>query len=855
MANSIINRTKKIINAISTIYSTMHFFDLKQGICEEIYAFNEVHDAFEKLHNTVDIQTLIHTIIGNITTKEYKKSILEFTSFETLQKRLSGKKILSFDFIGKVHGWTRASFIPLTYDKNGVLTEVIFVTRSIQTDKQREESLLILVDYDELTGLYNRRAFERDVDNIEKTQMNQFLTIVSFDINGLKYINDNFGHAAGDELIVGTADCLKNTFNSNGKIYRIGGDEFAVIIDCNVNQLFEYFGIFDTQTSVWSGKLVKDLTVSKGCAAHAEFPDLSFRELQSKADQRMYQEKNDFYKEKSETNLSIIKSEGILPKILQKTSIGVISIEYEENNSPCLHIDDYIKEFLGLNNGLSPEQIYTEWISRIHPDYRDAVFAGIEKIVIGNQAEMQYPWYHPKAGLLYVRTTGYRDPLYTKGIRINGFFQNISNLIHFQKDELTGFYTKEFFFQKAEEILATNPDKHYRIFVSDIENFKAVNEKYGIESGDRLIKYLAKSLKKMAPDLLLTGRLNADRFVCLQEDTSDSRQNRKTGMSIQYEILNKAPVPNIIWKHGIYYTKFNREISVQVMCDRARQAVESIKGNYEFYCAVYDEKLSEKLNSQQRILENMEDSLKNQEFKVYLQPKFDLHSNRTGGAEALVRWIHPEIGPMNPGEFIPVFEKNGFVKNIDQFVFMEVCRILRKWLDENKTVVPISVNLSRRDFEQKDLAINIINYVNKYEIPHELIHFELTESAFSDNPEFITSILKKLREEGFKIELDDFGAGYSSLTTLSEIDFDVLKLDMSIIKKDNPSSPKNVLDLCSYIVKQMKIISVAEGVETAEQVKRIQEIGCDFIQGYYYSKPISVQEFEEYIGKESLNWK
>lgn len=851
MANSSANRTKRIITAISSIYSTMHFFDLKNGICEEIYAFKEVHDAFEKNHDKMDIQTLIHTIIVNTSAKEYRTSTKEFTTFETLQKRLAGKKSLSFDFIGTVHGWTRASFIPITYNSDGILTEVIFVTRSIQTDKQREESLLALVDYDELTGLYNRRAFERDVSNIEKTPMAKFLTIISLDVNGLKYTNDTFGHAAGDELIIGTAECLKKTFNSNGKIYRIGGDEFAVIIDCNVNQLFDYFGVFDTQTAIWSGNIIKDLTVAKGCAAHAEFPDLSFRELQSKADQRMYQEKEEFYRIKAGKETSIVDTEGIAPKIMQKANIGIISIEYEEDKPPRLHIDEYIKSFLGFSKKVSPEQVYSEWISRIHPDYKDAVFAGIEKIVIGNQAEMQYPWYHSKAGLLYVRTTGYRDPSYTEGVRINGFIQNISNLIHFQKDELTGFYTKEFFFQKAEEILAANPDKHYRIFISDIDNFKSVNEKYGVETGDRLIKYLARSIKRVAKDLILCGRLNADRFVCLQGASDKVRQTREEGLAVQRDIISRSPVQNILWRHGIYYTEYGRDVSVQVMCDRARMAVESIKGDYETYCAVYDKTLADKLNSQQQILDNMEDALKNEEFKIYLQPKFDLHKNKTGGAEALVRWIHPKIGFMNPGDFIPVFEKNGFVKNVDQFVFVEVCQLLRRWIDNNKPVVPISVNLSRRDFEQRDLAEQVSKYVDNLRLPHELIHFELTESAFSDNPEQITSILKEMRDAGFEIELDDFGAGYSSLTTLSEIDFDVLKIDMSIIKKDNPDSPKNVLDLCSYITKQMKIKSVAEGVENESQMQRLKDMGCDYIQGFYYSKPIPIEEFEKYLENEN----
>ena len=287
------------------------------------------------------------------------------------------------------------------------------------------------------------------------------------------------------------------------------------------------------------------------------------------------------------------------------------------------------------------------------------------------------------------------------------------------------------------------------------------------------------------------------------------------------------------------------------MCDRARLAVESIKGNYDVACALYDEKLDKFVKTKQQILENMEDALKNKEFKVYLQPKHDLRKNKTGGAEALVRWIHPVIGFMNPGDFIPVFEQNGFVKSVDEFVFREVCLMLRRWIDEGKPVVPISVNLSRRDFDSVDLAEQLLAVIEEIDIPHELIHFEVTESAFSDSPDRIANTIRKLHDEGFVIELDDFGTGYSSLTSLSEIEFDILKLDMSIIRNDNPDSPRNVLDMCNQIVKQMNLKSVAEGVETEAQLNRLKKIGCDYIQGYYFSKPLPVEDFENYLANEA----
>lgn len=840
--------SKDILMAVAGIYNTMHLFDLEKGSCAELFAFKEVHDLFENNGNKLSIQELIHVIIKNTTTKEYLPSLLEFTDFSTLNQRLKGKQIISFDFVGNIHGWTRCSFIPVNYDADGNLIQFLYTTRIIQEDKAREEELLNIVDYDELTGVYNRRAYEKECERIEKEGMSEFFTIITFDINLLKATNDEKGYLAGNELIKGAGECLQTVFGEKGKIFRIGGGDFIVFIDCPMNELFAYFSNIDTKTAAWKGNLVTNLTISKGCSAHPEFPDLSIRELQVRADRRMFQEKEAYYQTRDKTVTNSANDPALFKLIMQKSYMGLISLEFEDYYPPRLQIDDNIKGVLGLSENLTPEQLYEEWINRIHPDYSDSISSAIEKVIIGNQTEVQYPWFHPKAGVTYLRNFSYRDPNYTKGVRVNGFIQNITNLVHLQKDSLTGFYTKEIFYQKADEILKSNPDKNYRFFVSDIENFKSVNEKYGVEMGDKLLSYLALSLKRKTPNLILAGRISADKFVILQGE--NSKQTREEGLDFQRSILKDSPVQNIIWKHGIYYSKYERDISAQKMCDRAIYALETIKGNYEVSCAVYDETLAKQLKIQHQILENMEDALKNKEFKVYLQPKHDLHSNKTGGAEALVRWIHPEIGYMNPGDFIPLFEQNGFVKNVDQFVFDEVCTLIKRWLKEGKRVVPISVNLSRRDFEYEDLANMIIEAIDRHNIPHNLIHFEITESAFSDNPERITKTIRRLHDTGFVIELDDFGSGYSSLTSLTEIEFDILKLDMSIIKKDNPNSTRNVLNMCSQIVKQMNLLSVAEGVENETQLQRLKDIGCDYIQGYYFSKPLPIEDFEKYLANE-----
>ena len=849
ISNNILS-SEQILRTIGGVYNNIHLFDLEKDAVQEIYAIEAVHNFLKEYGNKKSIQELLHHVANKVSTDEYLSSILEFTNLSTLEQRIKGKKIISFDYVEKYAGWTRCSFIPVEYSPDKKLRYVLYTSRVIQDDKNHEENLLAQMDYDEHTGLYNRRALERDGKHFGKEGMPKDLTLIAMDINGLNAVNHTLGVEAGDELVKGAADCIIKVFGSKGKIYRLGGDEFYVIIDMELNELVKLFSVFDNVTASWKGNLAKGLTISKGIAAHAEFPDLTFRELLAKADQRMYQEKEQYYKSRDKRIGENLKEPESFSLIMQKAYSGFVSLQFGDGQLPKLFVDDFIANFLGFELTNTPEKNYEEWINRIHPDYSDFISSAIEKIIIGNQTEVQYPWFHPKAGLTYIRTFGYRDPNFTDGVRINGTFQNVTNLVHLQKDRLTGFYTNEAFFQKAEEILMANKEKNYRFFVSDIENFKAINDRYGNEHSDELLKYLAKSLKNLCKNLVLAGRLSTDVFVCMQEDTGKV-QTSKEGLKFQNAILDGAPIKNFVWKHGVYYTRIDRNISAQQMCDRARLAVESIKGNYDVACALYDEKLDKFVKTKQQILENMEDALKNKEFKVYLQPKHDLRKNKTGGAEALVRWIHPVIGFMNPGDFIPVFEQNGFVKSVDEFVFREVCLMLRRWIDEGKPVVPISVNLSRRDFDSVDLAEQLLAVIEEIDIPHELIHFEVTESAFSDSPDRIANTIRKLHDEGFVIELDDFGTGYSSLTSLSEIEFDILKLDMSIIRNDNPDSPRNVLDMCNQIVKQMNLKSVAEGVETEAQLNRLKNIGCDYIQGYYFSKPLPVEDFENYLANEA----
>ena len=247
------------------------------------------------------------------------------------------------------------------------------------------------------------------------------------------------------------------------------------------------------------------------------------------------------------------------------------------------------------------------------------------------------------------------------------------------------------------------------------------------------------------------------------------------------------------------------------------------------------------------IEENMKNALDERQFVVYYQPKMDVETNKICGAEALVRWIHPELGFMNPGTFIPIFEKNGFITEMDLYVWKEVCRSLDEWKIAGLDPVPVSSNVSRIDFDTPDLAEKITAIVDSYGLDHSLFHIELTESACSDNSVAIFSIISKLHDAGFVIELDDFGAGYTSLSSLSELEYDILKFDMSLLKKDKPSSDKTVLTVAMQLAQMMNLKVIQEGVETAEQLERLKSLGCVIVQGFYYSKPLPKDEFVEFM--------
>lgn len=412
-------------------------------------------------------------------------------------------------------------------------------------------------------------------------------------------------------------------------------------------------------------------------------------------------------------------------------------------------------------------------------------------------------------------------------------------------DELTGIYNKQAFYAKTKEMLLDNPDKNFDLLRINIERFKVLNDLFGESTGDKLLRYIGKFLKEINLPLCVSGRLYADNFVvCYEAGKGDSRRMINTLQMVadSFAINNRT-----ILSFGLYRID-DKTLPVSVMCDRANMALWKAKGNFKNPYCEYDEKMRQQVLKEQKIINAMEMAIQNKEFTLYLQPKYDIEKGAIIGAEALVRWISLENGFISPGDFIPVFENNGFVYEVDKFIWEESCRYLRKWLDEGREVHPISVNVSRIDLYDPKLVQHLVDLREKYQLPSQYLELEITESAYTEDPEQIITITRQLREAGFVILMDDFGTGYSSLNMLKDIQIDVLKLDMGFLKSSDYSAKGgNILTAILKMAESLKMQTIAEGVETKEQVEFLKSIGCKYVQGFYYSKPLPVDEFEKLI--------
>ncbi|MBX7403035.1 bifunctional diguanylate cyclase/phosphodiesterase [Clostridium chauvoei] len=418
------------------------------------------------------------------------------------------------------------------------------------------------------------------------------------------------------------------------------------------------------------------------------------------------------------------------------------------------------------------------------------------------------------------------------------------------QDEITGFSNWKKFQIESRQILNENHNINYAIIAFDIDKFKMINDIFGYDRGNEILKYIANFLNDFIHKNESFCRVSADNFGILLSYCDDENLIDRVKEIKRY--INKFNNSYVIKISFGIHKVYNKKYNISVLEDRANMAKRSIKDKLNVDYAFYTEELRAVMLREKQIENNMESALKNKEFKVYLQPKYRIKDEKIIGAEALIRWIKPNGEALSPKDFIPIFEKNGFIQKLDKYVFEEICILISKWnkLKLTEPIVSISVNISRVDLGNTKIVDTLKEIIEKYNVDAKNIELELTESIVFEDKKILVNTLNKLKDIGFKISIDDFGSGYSSLNLLNDLPADIIKLDKAFLEKASEDKKVNMtIKNIIHMAKDLDLFTVAEGVETEEQLKSLREAGCDIAQGYYYAKPMAISEFEKIIHK------
>lgn len=435
-----------------------------------------------------------------------------------------------------------------------------------------------------------------------------------------------------------------------------------------------------------------------------------------------------------------------------------------------------------------------------------------------------------------------------KNVIIRSRFYFLSQMQYASEhDPLTDLLNRNAFFNEVSQFLAAHPNEKFAMIRLDIDHFQTYNSFWGEEEGNRLLCAIADKLRRvsMSYSPCVYGRINADVFcICLPDQEEVIRKETESAVR---ELAEYNTEYRIVPSFGVYEID-DPCVKPQKMYELATLAARQCKESYMEYVSYYKPEMSERVLKSQWIVNEMQHAMDEEQFRVYLQPKYDLTTEKPYGAEALIRWNHPERGMLSPGLFIPVFEQNGFIGKVDYYMWEHVCILLRKWIDEGQEPGPVSVNVSRVNLYNPHLVDSLTELVTKYRLPPALLQLEMTESAYMANPEIMERVVKELQEYGFIILMDDFGSGYSSLNTLKDIHVNVLKIDMKFLADESDTERSHsILASTVLMAGWLNTPVIMEGVETAEQVKFLKSIGCNYVQGYYFARPMPVEDYEELV--------
>ena len=755
----------------------------------------------------------------------------------------------------------------------------IMLSNHAYLNKRSRESEAF-VSTDPLTGVKSKHAYvmkEKVFDaDIASGACRDFALVVC-DVNELKYVNDNFGHKAGDEYICAACRLICEIFQ-HSPVYRTGGDEFVALLtgrDYESREELMQALRFRSEDHV-ARKLV---VVSAGMAEYIPGSDTGLHDVFGRADGLMYQEKKRlkslgaslreergyesphdkrgsmreiFEADKAlsiRRHVLIVEDEEINRMLLGVVLEGSFELLYAADGEEALEIMRENSERLALVllDLLMPRMDGREVLSAMRDDPTLVTIpvivltadqnAEVECLEIGAMDFLPKP-YPPKEVIL------------ARVHKCIELAENRDTLRFAERDTLTGLYNLDFFRRYVGMYDTHYPDEPMDAVVVDVNHFHMINERYGRVYGDDVLRRIGERVKGIVLEADGIGcRRGSDVFLIYcphREDYESLLETASQGLG-----GDEAGEHRVRLRMGVY-ANADKTLDFDRRFDRAKMAADSVKSGFMKPVAQYDDALHESALYKEQLLEDFRPSIEQHRFKVYFQPKFDIRPDEPilTSAEALVRWDHPTMGLVSPGIFIPLLEDNGLILELDRYVWEETARQIRQWKDTHGFAVPVSVNVSRIDMLMPDLKGIFREILDTYNLTTDDIVLEITESAYTGDSDQVISTARELRGMGmgFRIEMDDFGTGYSSLGMLSHLPIDALKLDMTFVRNAfGETRDVRMIELIIDIADYLQVPVVAEGVETEEQLLTLKAMGCDIVQGYYFSRPVPSEEFDRFL--------
>ena len=743
-----------------------------------------------------------------------------------------------------------------------------------KANDERDEARTVALT-DPLTGVKSKHAFllaQKEIDESIGTGTADEFAVAVCDVNGLKVINDTLGHKAGDEYIVSACRMICDIFQ-HSPVYRTGGDEFVVILrgrDYLIrNELL--LALHDRSVDHIS---TNEVVVSGGFSDYRAGEDTCFHDAFERADALMYEEKEllkgmgSISREDAEVAAKPIFPADEDAEIMHLKR-HILIVEDEHINQMILGNmlqDDY--DILYASDGVEAlEQVkkHTDELAMVLLDLQMPQMGGMEvlKVMKEEQELRDIPVIvmtsdqSAEVDCLKIGAIDFIPKPYPSAeivnVRVNRCIEltekrNIINST--ERDSLTNLLNLDYFLRYVRMY-----DQHYNnmpmdAIVVDVNNFHMLNERYGKQYGDSVLARIGKRIRQISREIGgVCCRRGADTFLIYCPHMED--YERVLDMASEDLVDEDVSKNRVRLRMGVY-SAVDKTLQIERRFDYAKIAANTVKSGFRKAIGIYDNEMHEAELFRERLLEDFKPSLENSRFTVYFQPKYDIRPEDPilASAEALVRWDHPELGLISPGIFIPLLEDNGLILDLDQYVWRESAARIRDWKDRFGFSVPVSVNVSRIDMLTPNLKGIFREILDDYNLTPDDMMLEITESAYTGDSDQVISTAKDLRGMGmgFRIEMDDFGTGYSSLGMLTHLPIDALKLDMSFIRSAfGETRDVRMIELIIDIADYLHVPVVAEGVETEEQYMVLKAMGCDYVQGYYFSKPVPHEEFDKFI--------